>query len=136
VCSSCGKTGHLAANSYLKDKKDFRVNKLGSEARKAQPNFKDLEKAILGATIVEKWATWPEIIKKPRHTKRNTPLAETGVEGRPLDRVNPCIGSVNTIGSKNGTTTECVCMQSDISNGKRVAAPGEHRCRRTPAKAR
>jgi len=33
VCSNCGKTGHIAAKCYLKDKKDVRVNKLGSEAR-------------------------------------------------------------------------------------------------------
>jgi hypothetical protein len=41
--------------------------------------------------------------KKPTHTKRNKQLSEMGVEGRPPDRVNPSNGSVNTIGSKNGT---------------------------------
>ena len=56
--------------------------------------------------------------KKPRRTKRNTQLSETGVEGRPPDRVNPSIGSVNTIGSKNGTAKECASMRSDNSNGK------------------
>ena len=33
MCSNCGKTGHIAAKCYLKDKKDVRVNKLGSEAQ-------------------------------------------------------------------------------------------------------
>ena len=33
VCRNCGKTGRLARKCYLKDKKDVRVNKLGSEAR-------------------------------------------------------------------------------------------------------
>ena len=56
--------------------------------------------------------------KTPRHTKRNKQLSEKGVEGRPSDRVNPSIWSVNTIGSKNGTATEYVNMRSDISNGK------------------
>lgn len=56
--------------------------------------------------------------KTPRHTKRNRKQAETGVEGRPPDRVNPSTGLVNTVGSENGTPTECVSMQSDISNGK------------------
>jgi len=55
--------------------------------------------------------------KKPRHTKRNTSLAEIGMEGRPPDRVNPSIGSVNTVGCKNVITTEYVSMQSDVSNG-------------------
>jgi hypothetical protein len=33
VCSNYGKAGHVAPKCYLKDKKDVRVNKLGSEAR-------------------------------------------------------------------------------------------------------
>jgi hypothetical protein len=39
------------------------------------------------------------------------------MEGRPSDRANPNIGSVNTIGRKNVMTTEYVSMQSDVSNG-------------------
>jgi len=31
VCHNCGKAGHVAAKRYLKDKKDVRVSKLGSE---------------------------------------------------------------------------------------------------------
>ena len=55
--------------------------------------------------------------KKPRHTKRNTSLAETGIEGRPPNRVNPRIGSVNTIGRKNVMTTEYVSTHSDVCSG-------------------
>jgi hypothetical protein len=55
--------------------------------------------------------------KKPRHTERNMPLAETGVEGRPPDRGKPSIVPVNIIGSENGTTTECVSMKVNVSNG-------------------
>jgi len=33
MCSNCGKAGHLVAKCYLKDKKDVRVNRVGSEAR-------------------------------------------------------------------------------------------------------
>jgi hypothetical protein len=73
--------------------------------------------ASLGVTIVEKWATWPETVRKPRHTKMNTALAERGMKGKPPDRINPSIWSVNTIGRKNAMTTECVSMQSDVSNG-------------------
>jgi len=56
--------------------------------------------------------------RKPGHPKRNKQLSEMGAEGRPPDRVNPSIGSVNSIGSKNGMATECVSLRSDISNGK------------------
>jgi hypothetical protein len=56
--------------------------------------------------------------KKPRHAKRNTQLSEAGIEGRPPDRGNPSIGSVNVVGSKTGTARECVRMRSDISNGE------------------
>jgi hypothetical protein len=35
VCHNCGKTGHVAAKCYLKDKKDVRVNKLGAELRES-----------------------------------------------------------------------------------------------------
>jgi len=31
VCHNCGKAGHVAAKCYLKDKKDVRLSKLGSE---------------------------------------------------------------------------------------------------------
>jgi len=31
VCHNCGKAGHVAANCYLKERKDIRVNKLGAE---------------------------------------------------------------------------------------------------------
>jgi hypothetical protein len=55
--------------------------------------------------------------KKPRHTKRNTSPAETRMEGRPPDRVNPSIVSVNTVGRTKVMTTEYVSMQSDVSNG-------------------
>ena len=58
--------------------------------------------------------------KKSRHTKRNMLLAEIGVQGRPTDKVNPSIGSVNAVDSKNGTATDCISMQSDISNGGKL----------------
>ncbi len=34
VCHNCGKTGHVAARCYLKDKREARVNKLCTEMRK------------------------------------------------------------------------------------------------------
>ena len=44
VCSNCEKTGRLAAECYLKDKKDVRVNKLGSEARGSTIKFQGSRK--------------------------------------------------------------------------------------------
>ena len=41
VCSNCGKTGHIVAKCYMKDKKDVRVNKLGSEPGEVQLKFRD-----------------------------------------------------------------------------------------------
>jgi hypothetical protein len=40
---------------------------------------------------------------------------EMEIEGRPSDRINPSIESVNTLGRKNETATECVSMRSDIT---------------------
>lgn len=70
-------------------------------------------------TIVEKWVTWPDC-KKPTHMKMNMLLAQIGVEGRPPDKVNPSTGSVNAADSKNGMATDCISMQSDISNGGKL----------------
>jgi Zinc knuckle./Retroviral aspartyl protease. len=120
VCSKCRKTGHLAAKCYLKDKKDVRVNKLGSEARGSTTTFHGSRKGDIMCYNCGEVGHMAKEYRKPRHAKRNTPLDERGVEGRPPDTVNPGTGSANTIGSKNGTTTECVRMQSDISNGNKL----------------
>ena len=41
---NCGKTGRLVEKCYLKDKKDVRVNKLGSEARGSTTKFQGSRK--------------------------------------------------------------------------------------------
>ena len=33
ICNNCGKTGHIAAKCYLREKRDMRLNKLGAEVR-------------------------------------------------------------------------------------------------------
>jgi len=118
VCSNCGKTGHTAAKCYLKDEKDVRVNKLGFEARGIPTKIQGSLKGDIRCYNCGEVSHMARDCKKPRHTKRNKQLPETRVEGRPPDRVNPSIGSVNTIGSKNGTAAEYVSMRSDISNEK------------------
>jgi len=102
----------------LKDRKDVRVNKLGSEARWSSTKFQGSRKGDIRCHNCGEVGHMARDCKNPRHTKRNMQLPETGVEGRPPDRVNLRIGSVNTIGSKNGAAKKCVSMRSDINNGK------------------
>jgi hypothetical protein len=117
-CSECGKTGHVAAKCYLTDRKDVWVNKLGSEARGSPTKIQGTRKGGIRCYSCGEVDHMARDCKNPRHTKGNMKLCETGGEGRPPDRVNPSIASVNTIGSKNETANECVGMRSDISNGK------------------
>jgi hypothetical protein len=120
VCNNCGKTGHKGAKCYLKDKKDARVNKLGSKTQGRAPKFQGSHKGEIKCYNCGEVGHMARQCKKHRHAKRNTSLAEAGSEGRPPDRANPCIGSVNTVGRKNGATSECVSMRSDISNGNEL----------------
>jgi hypothetical protein len=117
-CSNCGKTGHIAAKCYLKDRKDVRVNKLGSEGRGGPTKIQGGRKGDVRCYNCGEVGHMARDCKKPRHAKRITQPPETGIEGRPPDRYNPSIGSVNIIGSKTGTARECVKMRSDISNGE------------------
>lgn len=117
VCSNCGKTGHLASKGYLKDKKNVRVDKVGSEARRSTTKFQGLRKGDIRHYNCGEVGHVARDSKKPGHAKKNTLLSGTGVQGRTPDRVNPSNGSMNTKGRKNGTTIEYVSVQSDVSNG-------------------
>jgi hypothetical protein len=44
-----------------------------------------------------------------------------GTEDRPPNRNKPNIGSVHVIGSGNRTVTECIRLQTDISNGRELS---------------
>jgi hypothetical protein len=120
VCSNCGKTGHIAAKCYLKDKKDARVNKLGSKTQGSTPKFQGSRRGEIKYYNCGEVGHMARDCKKSRHARRNMPLVESGLEGRPPDRINPSKASVNTVGCKNGAATECVSMRSDISNGNEL----------------
>jgi len=83
--SNCGKTGHIAAICYLKDKKDDRVNKLGSEAGGSTIKIQGSQKDDIKCYNCGQVGQMTRDCKKHRHTKQITQLPETGVEGRPSD---------------------------------------------------
>jgi len=58
--------------------------------------------------------------KNPRQVGRKGSIADAGSGSKPPDRSNPSVGSVNTVGCKNGTATECISMRSEISNGNEL----------------
>jgi hypothetical protein len=117
VCSNCGKAGHAATKCYLKDKRHVRVNKLGFKIRGGITKCRRGDIRCYNCGEVGHMA---RDCKKPRQSKRNRPITETGIEGRPSDRINPSIGSVNALGRKNGTATECASMRSDTGNGNEL----------------
>lgn len=120
VCSNCGKTGHIAAKCYLKDKRDARVNKLGSQTQGRTTKFQGSRRGEIKCYNCGEAGHTARDCKKHRQPRRNVPLTESGIEGGPPDRINPSIGSVKTIGCKRGSATECVSMRSDISNGNEL----------------
>ena len=120
VCNNCGKTGHVAAKCYLKDKRDTRVNKLGAETQGRMQKFQGTHKGEFKCYNCGEAGHMARHCKKQRQAKRNTLIAETGCEGRPPDRENPRIGSVNTLGCGDGTAAQYVRMRADISNGEEL----------------
>ena len=59
--------------------------------------------------------------KKPRSPKRSTQVNGAGAEERSPDRNKPSIGSVYVRGSGNMAATECIRLQTDISNGRELS---------------
>jgi hypothetical protein len=54
---------------------------------------------------------------KYRNPKWFNQVGSAGAEDRPPDENNPSIGSVNALGSGNGTKTECIKLRTDARSG-------------------
>lgn len=77
-----------AATCYLKDK-DARVNKLGSEIQGHTLNARETRRGEIKCYKCGEAGHMVRDYKKPRHARRNMPLAEPGLGHRPPDRINP-----------------------------------------------
>jgi hypothetical protein len=62
VCSNCGKTGHVAAKCYLRDK-EVRVNTVGSENRRGAMKGQSPLKGDIECYNCGEVATWPGIVE-------------------------------------------------------------------------
>jgi len=120
ACNNCGRAGHIAAKCYLKDKKEARVNKLGAETQGRMQKFQGTKKGEFRCYNCSEAGHMARQCKNHRKVGRRALMAEAGSGGRPPENEHPQIGSVNTLGSGSGTTTQCVRMRTDISSGKEL----------------
>ena len=120
VCSNCGKAGHVAAKCYLRDKKEVRVNKVGSENKRGTFKVQGPRKSDIVCYNCGEVGHMAKDCRKPRQTRRGMQPTEAKARDRPPTNDTPCIGSVNTVDGTNGTKTECIKVGTDISNGKEL----------------
>jgi transposase InsO family protein len=117
VCHNCGKAGHVAAKCYLKDKKDVRVSKLGAEPGESAGKPRGIRRNEIKCYNCGEAGHIARECRKPRNPRKLNQVGSVKAEDRPPERSNFNIGSINAIGSGNRTNTECVRLQTDISNG-------------------
>jgi DNA-directed RNA polymerase subunit M/transcription elongation factor TFIIS len=58
VCRNCGRTGHIATKCYLKDNRDARVNKLGSETQGRTTKFQGARRGDVKCYNCGEGGTW------------------------------------------------------------------------------
>ena len=59
--------------------------------------------------------------RKPRNIKKRTQANSAGAGDGPPERRAPGTGTVNSIGGGNRSKSECVRLQTDVSNGRELA---------------
>jgi hypothetical protein len=112
MCNNSGKAGHIAAKCYLKHKRETRVNKPGAETQGRVQKFQGNKKGEFKCYNCGETGHMARQCKNHRQVGKNALIAEAGSGVRPPDNENPRIGSVNTLGSGNGTTLSAnVCKQ-------------------------
>ena len=121
VCHNCGKSGHVAARCYLKDKKEARVNTLGTEMREGVRKPSERRKNDINCYNCGETGHIARECREPRNFKKRTQANSAGARDGTPERRAPSIGSVNSIGSGNRPKIECVRLQTDASNGRELA---------------
>jgi hypothetical protein len=121
VCHNCGKAGHIAAKCYLKDKKEVRVNKLGAELKENIARLRGSCKNYIKCYNCGETGRIFRECGKPRNSKRFVQAGSAETEDGPPDKSNLSIGSVNSVGSENRTSIECVRLRTDVSNGRELS---------------
>jgi hypothetical protein len=120
VCHNCGKAGNVAAKCYLKDKKDVRVSKLGAEPGESVSKSRVYRKNDVKCYNCGEVGHIARECRNPRNPRKFNQVGSTKTEDRSSDRSNLSIGPVNTIGNGTRTNTECVRLQTDVSNGREL----------------
>jgi hypothetical protein len=92
VCHNCGKTGHIAAKCFLKEKKDVRVNKLGTEARETAGKIRGFRKNDIKCYNCGETGHISRECRKPRSPKLFFQANNAGADDRPPDKNTPVLG--------------------------------------------
>jgi transposase InsO family protein len=120
VCHNCGKSGHIAAKCFLKDKKDVRVNKLGAEVKGIAGKTWGGRKRDIKCYNCGETGHLSRECRKPRNPRRFLQANNAGADDRPPDKNAPSIGTLNMVRGGHRTSTECVRLRTDASNGREL----------------
>jgi hypothetical protein len=89
MCNNCGKAGHIAAKCYLKDKRETRVNKLGTEAQGRVQKFQGTKSREFKCYNCGEVGHMARQCKKHGQGVRKAFITETGSGGRTPENDNP-----------------------------------------------